>query len=92
MTILANVAERRGVHVAYTSALINLAWAPGQALGAAGGGALAHATDDAVPYLLLSGVCALTLMAVWPSRGSTAWTTQSAQESSVSSSRTTAAA
>ena len=92
MTILANVAERRGVHVAYTSALINLAWAPGQALGAAGGGALAHATDDAVPYLLLSGVCALTLRAVWPSRGSTAWTTQSAQESSVSSSRTTAAA
>ena len=92
MTLLTNVAERRGLHVGYTSALINLAWAPGQTLGAAGGGALAHATDDAVPYLLLTTVCALTLAAVWPSRGSTAWTTRSAQESSASSSRTTAAA
>src|SRR5690348_6703878 len=52
MTLLTNVAERRGLHVGYAAALINLAWAPGQALGAAGGGALAHATRDAVPYLL----------------------------------------
>jgi MFS family permease len=92
MTLLVNVADLRGLHVGYTSALINLAWAPGQTLGAAGGGALAHATDDAVPYLVLTAVCALTLGAVWPSRGSTAWTTRSAPESSVSSSHTTAAA
>jgi len=64
MTLLANFSERRGLDHAYAFALINLAWAPGQALGAVGGGALAHATADAVPYLLLAGICALTLGAV----------------------------
>jgi hypothetical protein len=53
---------------------------------------LVHATADAVPYLLLAGVCALTLPALWRSRGSTAWTTRSAPVSSGSSSRTTGAA
>ena len=56
--------RRRGARprtFGYSSALVNLAWAPGQTLGAAGGGALAHATSDAVPYLAPRGVCALTL-------------------------------
>lgn len=92
MTLLTNVAEARGVEIAYTSSLINLAWAPGQTLGAAGGGALAHATRDAVPYLCLAGICALTLAVVWRSRGSTDWTMPSGQESSDSSSTTTVAA
>ena len=92
MTLLANLAEARGLEVGYTSALVNLAWAPGQTLGAAGSGALAHATTDAVPYLVLAGICALTLALVWRSRTSTGWTTRSAQESSSSSSPTTAAA
>ena len=55
----------RGLDHGYTFALVNLAWAPGQALGAAGGGALAHATRDAVPYLALSAVCGVTLAALW---------------------------
>jgi MFS family permease len=62
-------AERIGVDVVWGFALINLAWAPGQALGAFGGGALARATSDAVPYLLLSAACLATLAAVIHSRG-----------------------
>ncbi len=92
MTLLTNLSERRGLDYGYTFALVGLAWAPGQTLGAAGGGALAHAAGDAVPYLLLSAVCALTLAAVWRSRESTAWTTPSAPVSNASSSPTIDAA
>jgi MFS family permease len=60
MTLLTHLSEARGLDYGYTFALVNLAWAPGQTLGSAGGGALAHATSDAVPYLMLSGVCAVT--------------------------------
>jgi MFS family permease len=67
MTLLSNLAEDRGLHFGYASALINIAWAPGQTIGAAAGGALAYATRDAVPYLALAGICALTLLALWRS-------------------------
>ncbi len=43
--------------------LWNLAWGGGQAIGSAGGAGLAEASSDAVPYLLLGGLCALTLVA-----------------------------
>jgi MFS family permease len=89
MTMVSNLAEERGLPFGYASALLNLAWAPGQTLGAAGGGALAHATADAVPYLALSGVCALTLAGLWRARTSTGWTIRSATVSNSSSSRTT---
>jgi hypothetical protein len=48
---------------------MNLAWAPGQALGSAAGGAIAKATSDAVPFLLLSGACVATLLALRRHRG-----------------------
>jgi MFS family permease len=64
MSHLTDLAERRGLDYAYGFALVNIAWAPGQALGAAGGGALARATSDAVPYLLLSGLCLVSLALV----------------------------
>ena len=86
MTLISNLAETRGLRFGYSSALINLAWAPGQTLGAAGGGALAHATSDAVPYLALAATCALTLAALWRWYTSIGLTTQSAPESSSSSS------
>jgi MFS family permease len=92
MTLLTHLSEERGLDYGYTFALVNLAWAPGQTLGAAGGGALARATADAVPYLALSVLCALTLAALWRSHGSIDSTTRSARTSSDSSSRTTAAA
>jgi len=42
-------------------ALTNLTWAAGQALAASVSGALAEATSDVVPYLLLGAACLLTL-------------------------------
>jgi MFS family permease len=68
MTLLTQVSEEVGLDYGYTFALISLAWAPGQAVGAAGGGALAHATSDAVPYLVLSAACVVTLAVLWPRR------------------------
>jgi predicted MFS family arabinose efflux permease len=46
---------------AYAYAFFNLAWAGGFTVGAAGGGALAQGTTDAVPYLLLAGGYAVSL-------------------------------
>ena len=62
MTLLTHRSEARGLGYGYTFALIHLAWAPGQTLGAAGGGALAHASTDALPYLLLAATCVATLI------------------------------
>ena len=59
---LTDVAETRGLEHAHAFALTSVAWAPAQAAGAAGGGALADATSDAVPYVLLAFLCALTLL------------------------------
>ena len=66
MTLLTQISEEVGLDYGYTFALISLAWAPGQTIGAAGGGALAHATSDAVPYLVLSAACVVTLAVLWP--------------------------
>jgi MFS family permease len=57
LTLLTNVSEARGLDYGYAFALVNLAWAPGETLGAAGGGGRAHATAAAVPYLALSVIC-----------------------------------
>ena len=57
LTLLTKVSEARGLDYGYAFALVNLAWAPGETIGAAGGGGLAHATADAVPYLALSLIC-----------------------------------
>lgn len=64
MSLLTDTAEALGLDHAMALALVSLAWAPGQAVGAAAGGSLAHASSDAVPYLLLAGACLLTLVAV----------------------------
>jgi MFS family permease len=84
MTLLTHLSEERGLDYGYAFALVNLAWAPGQTAGAVVGGAVAQATRDAVPYLALAVVCALTLAAVWRSSRSTASTTRSAPGSSAS--------
>jgi MFS family permease len=42
--------------------LSNLAWASGQAVAAAGSGAVAQATSDVVPYALLAAACLATLV------------------------------
>jgi MFS family permease len=70
MSLLADEAEHRGLEYAYMFALINLAWAPGQALGASGAGAVAEVASDAVPYLLLAATCLLTFAVLWRSTSS----------------------
>lgn len=64
MSLLTDRAEALGLEHAYAFALVNMAWAPGAAVGAAAGGAVAQATVDAVPYLVLTGACVVTLGAV----------------------------
>jgi predicted MFS family arabinose efflux permease len=56
-------AERIGLDHAFAFAFFNLGWAAGFAVGASAGGALAQATGDAVPYLLLAGAYAASLAA-----------------------------
>jgi MFS family permease len=62
MAMLSDGAEAAGVAQGFAFALVNLAWATGQTAGAAGSARLADATGDRVPYLVLVGVCALTLI------------------------------
>ena len=61
--LLTSGADRIGLDAAYAFAFFNLSWATGFTVGAAGGGAIAQATGDAVPYLLLAGAYAATLVA-----------------------------
>ncbi|MGA8337449.1 MAG: MFS transporter, partial [Solirubrobacteraceae bacterium] len=61
MAMLSDAAESRGIGLGYAMALINLAWAAGQIIGAAGGGALAKAAGDAVPFAISAALCAATL-------------------------------
>jgi MFS family permease len=51
-------------------ALTNLTWAAGQAIAASASGALAEATSDAVPYLLLGAACLATLCGMLRTRPS----------------------
>jgi predicted MFS family arabinose efflux permease len=61
-------AERIGLDNAYAFAFFNLGWAAGFTVGAAGGGALAAVSSDAVPYLLLAGAYAASLAAASAAR------------------------
>jgi predicted MFS family arabinose efflux permease len=70
MALLSDEAEARGLEYAYAFALINIAWAPGQAIGAVGGGALAQLTSDTVPYLTLALASLITFAVLWRSRSS----------------------
>jgi MFS family permease len=61
MAMLSDAADSRGLSQGYAMALINLAWAAGQIVGAAGGGALAKAAGDALPFALSAILCLATL-------------------------------
>ncbi|MBO0803153.1 MAG: MFS transporter, partial [Nocardiopsaceae bacterium] len=50
-------------------ALTNLTWAAGETVSASASGALAEATSDTVPYLLLTAACLATLVLVGLLRG-----------------------
>jgi predicted MFS family arabinose efflux permease len=62
MALLSDGAEALGIAQGFAFALSNLGWAVGQTAGSAGSARLADATSDAVPYLLLSGLCLATFL------------------------------
>jgi len=64
MSMVTDEAEAFGLDYGYAFALINIAWAPGQAAGSALGGLAASATSDAVPYLALAAICLATLFGI----------------------------
>jgi MFS family permease len=57
-------AKRAGLSQGLGFGLSNLTWAGGQAAAASVAGALAQATSDMIPYLLLSLTCLLSLLAI----------------------------
>ncbi len=64
MASLSDRADELAMDVAFAFALGNLAWGIGTATGGYGGGALADATADAVPYLVLAAFALLTAATV----------------------------
>jgi MFS family permease len=64
MALLSDASEEAGLDQGLAFALANLAWAAGHVVGSGGGGAMAEATVDAVPYALLGLMCAATLAVV----------------------------
>jgi MFS family permease len=64
MSMVTDEAESLGLDYGYAFALVNLAWAPGQAGGAAIGARIASLTSDKVAYVALAGVCLVTLAAL----------------------------
>jgi MFS family permease len=62
--LLSNGAQRLGLNQGLAFGLLNLAWACGQTVGASGGGALAQATSDVVPFTVLAAACVGTLAAL----------------------------
>ena len=64
MSMITDEAEATGLDYGYAFALVNIAWAPGQAGGAAIGGVVASVTSDAVAYLGLTALCLVTLLAI----------------------------
>ena len=61
MTLVSEGALHQRLDQGLAFGLGNLAWAAGQAVAASGGGALAQATSDLVPYSLLAAACVITL-------------------------------
>jgi MFS family permease len=68
MALLSDAAENAGLDQALAFAIANLAWAAGHMAGSAGGGALADATVDALPYALLGLACGLTFVGLTRAR------------------------
>jgi MFS family permease len=70
MALLSDAADAGGLEQGFAAALMNMAWALGQMVGAGAGGALAKVAGDALPTLGLAGLAILTLVAVGVRQGS----------------------
>jgi MFS family permease len=64
MALMSDVAERHSLDQAHAAALMNLAWAAGQIVGAAGSGASAKALGNLAPTLAVSVLCLATLLSL----------------------------
>ena len=62
--LIAEGAERSLLAQGMAFGLMNAAWATGELVGPAAGGAVAAATGDVVPFLVSAGLCATALAAV----------------------------
>jgi predicted MFS family arabinose efflux permease len=62
-TLLSDGAEKAGLDQSFGFALLNVAWAPANAVGSVLGGVLTQAAGDAAAYLLAAALCAVTLAA-----------------------------
>ena len=62
--LVASGAEGAGLNQGIAFAVSNLAWAAGQSVSSAASAALAQATSDLVPYLLLTAACLGTFIAL----------------------------
>jgi predicted MFS family arabinose efflux permease len=69
IALLSDTAAGAGMGQGVAFALTNLAWAAGNTAGAIGGGALAAALTDAVPYALLAALCVVTFAALRQATG-----------------------
>lgn len=66
MALVSDGAERSGIAQGLVFGVMNGAWALGNVIGPAAGGALAQAAGDSLPYVLLAGVCVATLAYAQP--------------------------
>ncbi len=64
MTMLSDAAEVGGLEQGFAAALVNMAWAAGQTVGAVAGGAIAKTAGDGVPMGATAGLCVVTLLFV----------------------------
>ena len=64
LSLVSESAERVGLAQAFAFGAMNAAWAVGNLVGPAAGGALARGTSDAAAFLVAATVCAATLAAV----------------------------
>jgi hypothetical protein len=64
LLLLGQGSDDSGLDHSYAYAVMNLLWAGAQTVGSAGGGVLAKATSDFVPYAIVAGVAVATLPTV----------------------------
>jgi len=62
MAMLSDAADVQGLDQGLAAALMNLAWAAGQIIGAGAGGGAAKAVGDGVPMTVAAALCAATLL------------------------------
>jgi predicted MFS family arabinose efflux permease len=72
MAMLADAGDALGLDQGLAAALMNLAWAGGQIVGAAGGGALAKLSGDGAPTIAAAALCGATALALTVGRSAPA--------------------